>query len=301
MANIVPKMFAQYIKILQKTYAIRQNSNSKLDKKIYTYKNIKNIYSIITFNGEHIKTIWCNDILYFKGKDIANILKYKNSTDAILNHVDKQYKSRLKNIFTKDQLNNIPSNELITIYLTGDGVKMLCLKSKMSSTIIKNICKSVLNIDLNLLNDKVITKEQNNLDKILRAFKDLKYKTQLQCGTYRIDLYFTDYKIAIECDEFGHVDRDPIYEEIREKFIENNLKCTFVRFDPDNQNFDIFDVINEIHNVILKNVKSQLFLNNIITPDIKYINKLHSSLEYEKLKYNKFLSHIESMRNVILC
>ena len=35
---------------------------------------------------------------------------------------------------------------------------------------------------------------------------------QYHVDGYRIDLYFPEYKLAIECDEFGHRDRDLEYE-----------------------------------------------------------------------------------------
>lgn len=40
---------------------------------------------------------------------------------------------------------------------------------------------------------------------------------------YRIDLYFCDYKIAIEIDENGHSDRNIGYGIERQKAIEQNL------------------------------------------------------------------------------
>ena len=40
---------------------------------------------------------------------------------------------------------------------------------------------------------------------------------------YRIALYFPAYKLAIECDEFGHNNRDVSYEVNCQKFIEDQL------------------------------------------------------------------------------
>ena len=40
---------------------------------------------------------------------------------------------------------------------------------------------------------------------------------------FRIDIYFTEYFLAIEIDEKGHTDRDLIFEEKSQKALEKNL------------------------------------------------------------------------------
>ena len=80
----------------------------------------------------------------------------------------------------------------------------------------------------------------------MKVFKHKKYKLEYLVDTYKIDLYFLNAKIAIECDEFGHQDRDAQYEIDREDFVKNQLGCKFVRFNPDKEGFCIFDTIHEI-------------------------------------------------------
>ena len=63
---------------------------------------------------------------------------------------------------------------------------------------------------------------------------------------YRIDLYFRIYKLAIECDEFDHRDRDIGYEVEPQKHSERLLNCTFVRFNPDAKDFCILEVMSKI-------------------------------------------------------
>ena len=38
----------------------------------------------------------------------------------------------------------------------------------------------------------------------------------------RIDIYFTEYFLAVEIDEKGHTDTDPIFEEKIQKALEKN-------------------------------------------------------------------------------
>ena len=40
---------------------------------------------------------------------------------------------------------------------------------------------------------------------------------------FRIDVYFTEYFLAVEIDEKGHTDREPIFEEKRQKALGKNL------------------------------------------------------------------------------
>ena len=44
-------------------------------------------------------------------------------------------------------------------------------------------------------------------------------QTQYNVLSYRIDLYFHDYKLAILIDECSHSDRNPDYEVKRQKTI----------------------------------------------------------------------------------
>ena len=95
-----------------------------------------------------------------------------------------------------------------------------------------------------------MTKEQDTLCCILEAFKGHEMVEQFQVDGYRVDLYFPRHKLAIECDEFGHEDRDIAYEVKRQNHIENKLSCAFIRYNPDSTDFNIFKVINRIMNAV---------------------------------------------------
>jgi very-short-patch-repair endonuclease len=111
---------------------------------------------------------------------------------------------------------------------------------------------SFLNTEFDIKFDciKRLTKETEYINNILKTFDGEKMKMQYAIDNYMIDLYFIDYKIAIECDEFSHQAYDKNYEESRQKNIENKLECKFIRFNPDKDDFDIFEVINKIYLLI---------------------------------------------------
>ena len=64
--------------------------------------------------------------------------------------------------------------------------------------------------------------------------------------SYQTDLYFHDYELAIKIDENGHNNINIDYEIKRQKAIEQEPDCKFIRNDPDKEDFDIFRTINEI-------------------------------------------------------
>ena len=55
---------------------------------------------------------------------------------------------------------------------------------------------------------------------------------------FRIDIYFTEYFLAVEIDEKGHTDRDLIFEQKRQKALEKKLNCTFFRINTSKENYD---------------------------------------------------------------
>ena len=58
-------------------------------------------------------------------------------------------------------------------------------------------------------------------------------QAQYKALSYRIDLYFHDYKLAIEINENGLSDRNIDYEMKKQKYIEQELGCKCIRIDID--------------------------------------------------------------------
>ena len=68
-------------------------------------------------------------------------------------------------------------------------------------------------------------------------------------------LYFHDYKLATEIDENGHSDRNIDHKIKRQKAIEQELGCKFIRTYHDKEDFDDFRAINEIFRHIRQSTK----------------------------------------------
>ena len=85
------------------------------------------------------------------------------------------------------------------------------------------------------------SKEQAVLKSIKHAFEGEDMKTQYSVLGYRIDPYFHKHKLAIEVDELGHADRNLSNEiDKKQKALEKELHCGFIRINPDEKNFNIF-------------------------------------------------------------
>ena len=116
-------------------------------------------------------------------------------------------------------------------------------------------------------------------------------QTQYNVLGYRTDLYFRKYKLAIEVDELGHADRNINNEIERQKALERELNCVFIRINPDEKDFNIFKPISEIYRHIKKSSKKSLidkiskrlleleFKSNhtIITKELKRVVKKNTS------------------------
>ena len=65
------------------------------------------------------------------------------------------------------------------------------------------------------------TKEQTVIRAIKDAFEGENMQTPYSVLSYRIDLYFHEYKLAIEVDELGHADRNNKNEIERQRALES--------------------------------------------------------------------------------
>ena len=93
----------------------------------------------------------------------------------------------------------------------------------------------------------IITKKQTIINSIKDAFEGENIQTQYSVLGYRIDLYFHEYKLAIEIDELKHNKRNINNETKRQKALEKELNCVFIRINPDEKDFSIFKETNKIH------------------------------------------------------
>ena len=85
----------------------------------------------------------------------------------------------------------------------------------------------------------------------MEAFPNQKILLQHSVLSYQIDLYFIEHKLPIQVDEKAHTDRNIDYEIERQKAIEKELGCKFIRVSLDAENYDISSEVGKIHNHII--------------------------------------------------
>ena len=75
---------------------------------------------------------------------------------------------------------------------------------------------------------------------------------------FRIDIYFTEYFLAVEIDEKGHTDRDLIFEEKRQKTFEKKLNCEFIRINTSREIYDASYEVSRIQTFISNSNKNKI-------------------------------------------
>lgn len=188
-----------------------------------------------------VRVVEINGEPWLVGKDVAEVLGYKNPRKALLDHVDVEDKGVVK----CDTLGG--SQEMIVI--NERGVYCLLQRSRLS-----NIQKQELLSSLNLKEKFILTSRKeiefiDQLEETLKPFNLIGIR-QYKINSYKIDYYIPSLNLAIEYDENDH--RGYSYEahEGRQKEIEDTLKCRFIRVTDDNtNNFNIGLVLKEMFNM----------------------------------------------------
>ena len=188
---------------------------------------------------DSIGKLWLNE------KNIEEKLGHRN-LPAITNKYDQEYKK------CRYELVNEPKYQPNRRFLRSD----LALKVIMDCRTDES-CNLKRNLGFKLHN-VINTKKQTVLESIKNAFEGEDMQTQYNVLGYRIDLYFHKCKLATEVDELVHADRNLSNEIERQKALEKELDCVFIRINPDEKNFNIFRGINKIHRHIKKSTKNLL-------------------------------------------
>lgn len=101
------------------------------DGKLEVYDNKINFGDkLFEYKGNKFKFVNIDGNIYFKGKDIAEFLEYKDTKSAIIDHVKEKYKVKLKELFGGGETPPLTYNEKNTIYISEPGLYQLISNSK---------------------------------------------------------------------------------------------------------------------------------------------------------------------------
>jgi very-short-patch-repair endonuclease len=173
-----------------------------------------------------------------------NDLLYLSSTKQnLVKHLKKNYKENIHYIIKKNKIyksNNGGQNEIIFL-LTEKTYEILKNSYNIRNRYIVNVSDNIKMVNIGMCI------ENQTIGFIENSFKNIvECKRQYSIGKYRIDLYFIDYKLAIECDENNHIDRNLQEELIRENYI-ISLGNNIIRYNPNTIDFDLSNVLRTIN------------------------------------------------------
>jgi len=220
-------------------------------------QNNKTFSSELT-DGKDVRWFGTFNDPWFIAKDIAEILGYKDTKQSIRKNINTKDRISYKKAIISKIIQDVHLYKTIqpqTILINKQG--LICFLQncrKYNKDFLKYI-KDEYSITTMII--KRLTKEEEYMTCIRETFEGEEIIQQFRANLYNVDLYFPVYKLAVECDEQGHKDRNKEYEVKRESEITNMLKCNFIRFNPDSNNFNIFSVINKIYKKIKENIKNK--------------------------------------------
>ena len=100
-----------------------------------------------------------------------------------------------------------------------------------------------------------MTQEQSVITKIMTVFAAEEVMLQYSVLGYRVDAHLPKHKLGIEIDEQEHNDRSFDYEIERQKSIEKELGCKFIRINSRKEGFDVNTELGRTENYIVKSTK----------------------------------------------
>ena len=203
-----------------------------------------------TFNAVELCVVNIN------AKEVCRALEYNKKTADIVkafcsreNYTEKY--QMIKLVSETRSVNWPPDSQKYNIYINEEGMIELLVGNQ------RPLAKELVEyMGMKIIGHKYIRKEAGTIYTIQKVFEGISMKRQFSIGFFRIDLYFPEHKLASECDEHHHKDRDINYEIRRQKFIEDQLNCKFIRYNPNGKDFTIESVLNKIFQYIYQKLSS---------------------------------------------
>jgi len=177
-------------------------------------------------------------------EELFYLTKYKCRLTAFLK---KNFKENVHYITNKIlKKNGHGGHNKINYMLTEETFKLIKNSYNLRNKyIVDNTIINVSNPILMCIENQTIGFIENSYKNIISCIR------QYRIGIYKVDLYFENYNLVIECDENNHNDRNPEKEKQREEYIKSQGKH-IIRYNPNEENFDLSNVLNKINLYIMK-------------------------------------------------
>jgi len=180
-------------------------------------------------------------------RNLEELLYLTSKKVNLVRHLSKNYKENIHYIIERHKfktINQYGGQNKITFLLTEETFELLKNSFNLRNRYIVELNENIKQINIGMcIENQTIGFISNSYSNMLNV------KRQFTIGKYRVDLYFVDYKLVIECDENNHNDRDPENEKIRELYI-TSLGNKIIRFNPNEKNFDLSNILREINSIL---------------------------------------------------
>lgn len=219
--------------------------------------NDNNKILLNNFDRKYSYIIKVNKLINYRVKVKKNVCEINNNFINTSINLTKQYNEGDKYFLLKYNNLNMYRNKFINTnydfikYFNGYkniGTGTIHIDfQKILNEIIKyfySYCLSIFELfDINV-NKRLLNKNQEVIYCIIKVFRNKNYKLQYKVKEYILELYFVDYKLVIEYN-YNNESKEKYLK--REKEIQTNLNCTFMRYNPNLKDFDIFKLIGTIN------------------------------------------------------
>jgi very-short-patch-repair endonuclease len=194
-------------------------------------------------------------------KNLDDLLYLSNKKVTLVKHLQKNYRENVHYIIQKDNFKNMKKyggQNKILFMLTEEAFELLKNSYNLRNRYIVEMNDNIKCVNIGMcIENQTIGFIENSYRNILNL------KRQHKLGKYRVDLYFIDYKLVIECDENNHIDRDPTQEKIREHYIKS-LGNKIIRYNPNDMAFDLSNVLREINSLLFSKDKGDVTMTQAV-------------------------------------
>jgi anti-repressor protein len=215
-------------------------------------KLIKKINCDILNNTE-ITFVKINNDIYFRGKEVATVLGYSNTNQAIINNIDIDNKSSLKDLLIgvyQIEADKLTPNQLNSIYINRYGLYDLIMKSKLPQA------KAFRKWAYELIDRELgFAPKQRTQEQILKDKQEV-----LQLKLNNIKLYSDVLKHL-----GGYDDRDKIQcvDMARNVMSNNNNNNKAIELNPEDRETSISLRINELYSNLKASAKLKKKIYNL--------------------------------------
>lgn len=177
---------------------------------------------------------------WYRASDIGRLLKLKRVNSSLTSF--PKVERRLMRAATK-------GGPQMAMMLSTNGLKrFLCHSRSLHATTLAR------ELGIDVLSNRIVPKETETLSFLRKVFGgEVDMEFQYQCGKYKIDMYLPEYKLAVECDEDGtHTPSTALKDFERERWLKSELGCSFIRYRPDEPDFDIAEVAGKVFQKVMQ-------------------------------------------------